>query len=388
MRKTYRYRLLPTREQETAMNGILSECRWLYNALLLERKRAWEERQEAVGLYAQHASLPERKKAQPSLKAVHSQVLQNVAVRLDLAFQAFFRRVKAGQQLRGEVGRGETPGYPRFRGADRYDSFCYPQYGNGAKREGDILTLSKVGQVRVLLHRPVKGEIKTICIRRQAGFWYACFSVECEAEPLPASSEAVGIDVGLHDFAFLSTGEAIENPRFYRRDEKDLKRVQRKVSRAAKGSTSKLASTRERRKAKKALAKVHRRIANRRGDFAHQHSRRMVNRFGTVCVEDIYVNRLVHNHCLSKSILDAAWSQFFAYLSYKAEDAGRVMVKVNPAYTSQDCHQCGHRQKMALAERTYNCPCCALSTGRDLNAALNILKIGVGQHTVGLFTQA
>ena len=371
MRKTYRYRLLPTKAQETAMNGILSECRWLYNALLEERKTAYEERQETIGLYAQHASLPERKKARPSLKTVHSQVLQNVAVRLDLAFQAFFRRVKAG----------EAPGYPRFKGFERYDSFCYPQYGNGAKLDGDILTLSKVGRVRVLLHRPVQGEIKTVCIRRQAGFWYACFSLECEAEPLPASSEAVGVDVGLSDFAFLSTGEAIANPRFYRRDEKDLKRIQRKVSRAcAIGKARK--GSRERRKAKKALAKVHRRIANRRGDFAHQQSRRLINRFGTVCVEDIDVNRMVHHRCLSKSILDAAWSQFFQCLSYKAECAGRVLVRVNPAYTTQDCHQCGHRQKMSLSERVYHCPCCGLSISRDENAARNILKIGVGQHTV------
>jgi putative transposase len=365
VRKTYRYRLLPTKAQETAMNGILAECRWLYNALLEERKTAYEERQETVGLYAQHASLPERKKARPSLKTVHSQVLQNVAVRLDLAFQAFFRRMKAG----------EAPGYPRFRGAERYDSFCYPQYGNGAKLEGDVLTLSKVGQVRVLLHRSVRGEIKTACLCRQAGFWYVCFSVECPVEPLPVSKEAVGVDAGLNDFAFLSTGEAIENPRFYRRDERDLKRVQRRVSKAAKGS-------RERQKAKKALAKVHHRIGNRRRDFAHQQSRRLINHFGTVCVEDIHVNRLVHNHCLAKSILDAAWSQFFSYLAYKAGDAGRQLVKVNPAYTSQDCHRCGHRQKMPLSVRQFDCPCCGLCCHRDHNASLNILAVGL--HSIGI----
>jgi putative transposase len=365
VRKTCRYRLLPTKAQETAMTGILSECRWLYNALLEERRSAWEERGESVGLYAQHALLPALKQARPSLIAAHSQVLQNVAVRLDLAFQAFFRRVKAG----------EKPGFPRFRGADRYDSFCYPQYGNGAKLQGDVLFLSKVGQVRVRLHRPLTGEIKTVCIRRQAGLWYACFAVECEPEPLCASGEAVGIDVGLSDFAFLSTGEAIANPRFYRKDERDMKRVQRRVSRAAKGSPA-------RRKAKQALGKVHRRIANRRGDFTHQHSRRIINRFGTVCVEDIHVNRLVHNHCLAKSIMDAAWSQFFSSLTYKAECAGRRLVKVNPAYTSQDCHRCGHRQKMPLPARQFGCPCCGLSINRDHNASLNILAVGL--HSLGL----
>lgn len=360
MRKTYRYRLLPTKAQETAINGILSECRWLYNALLEQRKVAWQERQETLGLYAQHAALPAMKKARPSLASVHSQVLQNVAVRLELAFEAFFRRVKAGQE----------PGYPRFRGAERYDSFCYPQYGNGCRLQGDVLFLSKIGQVRVKLHRPIAGDIKTVCIRRQAGFWYACLAVECEPEPLPPSKEAAGIDVGLGDFAFLSTGEAIANPRFYRRDEKDLKRLQRRVSKPAKGSLQK-------RKAKKALAKAHRRIANRRGDFAHQQSRRIINRFGTVCVEDVHVNRMVHNHCLAKSILDAAWSQFFSYLTYKAECAGRQLVKVNPAYTTQDCHRCGHRQKMPLYQRQFHCLGCGLSLHRDHNAALNILALGL-----------
>ncbi len=281
-------------------------------------------------------------------------------------------------------------GYPRFRGYDRYDSFCYPQ--SGYSIQGDVLSLSKVGQVRVRLHRPIPGEIKTVCIRKQAGFWYACFSVEYESNPLPEWTQSkengtfscVGIDVGLNDFAFLSTDEAIPNPRFYRKDEKDLKRIQRRVSRCAKGSAL-------RKTAKKALSKVHRRITNRRQDFAHQNSRRIVNRFQTICVEDIHVNRMVHNHCLAKSILDAAWSQFFQYLSYKAEEAGRNaqtgspfrrLVKVNPAYTTQDCNQCGHRQKMPLSERVYNCPCCGLSISRDLNASLNILRIGMGTHTI------
>jgi putative transposase len=259
VRKTYRYRLLPTKAQETAMTSILFECRWLYNALLSERKRAWEERQETLTYYGQKKSLPGLKAVRQSLTRVHSQTLQDVVMRLDLAFQAFFRRVKAS----------EEPGYPRFRGADRYDSFCYPQYGKGARLQGDVLFLSKIGQVRVKLHRPVEGEIKTVYIRRQAGKWYACFPVECEPDPLPPSRAAVGIDVGLSDFAFLSTGEAIENPRFYRKDEKDLKRIQRRVSKAAKGSPA-------RQRAKQALSKGHRRIANRRGDFAHQKSRRII----------------------------------------------------------------------------------------------------------------
>ena len=351
------------------MQNILDECRWLYNNFLEQRKTAWQERQENISLYAQHAQLKQLKASRQSLKNVHSQVLQNVAVRLDLAFQAFFRRIKlrshavetATKSVKKEVG------YPRFKSYDRYDSFCYPQ--SGYALQGGVLSLSKIGQVRVKLHRPTIGEIKTVCVQKKAGFWYVCFTVECDGETLPASNDVVGIDVGLNDFAFLSTEEAIANPRFYRRDEKDMRRVQRRVSRAGKGSPS-------RRKARKALAKVHGRIANRRRDFAHQESRKIVDRFGIICVEDIHVNRMVHNHCLAKSIMDVAWSMFFEYLAYKVEETGRRLVKVNPAYTTQDCNQCGHRQKMPLSERMYSCPCCGLSMSRDLNASLNILRLG------------
>src|SRR5437867_11784870 len=162
-RKTFQYRLYPTREQEAKMQATLDGCRWLYNHLLEARKTAWEQRQETLGLYDQHATLPALKVARPSLATVHSQVLQNVAVRIDLAFKAFFRRVKAG----------EEPGYPRFRGCDRYDSFCYPQAPSGCKLNGDRLTLSGIGTVKAVLHRPIEDAVKTCCVRRAStGKWY------------------------------------------------------------------------------------------------------------------------------------------------------------------------------------------------------------------------
>lgn len=368
MRKTFKYRIYPTKAQVTFLEVTLKECRWLYNHLLEQRRTTYEADGTSLSLYTQQATIPTLKQERESLKSVHSQVLQNVAVRLDLAMQAFFRRVKAG----------EKPGYPRFQGRDRYDSLTFPQAPVGCKLEGSTLSVSKIGQIKVLLHRPLEGTVKTCTIKCDScGKWWATFSCELESpEPLAASSGQVGIDVGLKDFAFLSTDEAIPAPKFYRRDEKDLGKVQRKMSAQAKGS-------KERRHRKKAVGKVHVRIANRRKDFTHQLSRKIVNRFGFIAVEDIHTNRMVHNHCLAKSILDAAWSQFFDGLAYKAEWAGRQLVKVNPAYTSQDCHRCGHRQKMPLSERTYCCPCCAQSCHRDLNASLNILKIAVGQHSVG-----
>lgn len=277
-----------------------------------------------------------------------------------MAFQAFFRRVKTG----------DDPGYPRFKGYGRYDSFTYPQSGFKIDEQGKLCA-SGIGHIKIVLHRPIRGKIKTLTIRRSAtGKWYACFSVECDPERLPDNSEAVGMDVGLKTFATLSDSIEIANPRFFRKEEKALAKVQRKHSKLAKG-------TPERRKHRKVVARVHERIAFRRDDFTHQESRKIVNHYGVIAAEDLRVNRMVHNHCLAKSIQDASWSEFFSKLFSKAEEAGRKYVAVNPAYTSQTCSRCGHRQPMPLENRIYHCPCCLLEIDRDLNAALNILRIGL-----------
>jgi putative transposase len=365
MRKMLVYRIFPTKKQETRLNETLYECRWLYNHLLGMRKKAYEQEGTSLSCYGQQATYPMLKQERPSLSTVHSQVLQNVAVRIDLAFKAFFRRCKAN----------EKPGFPRFRGADRYDSFTFPQSGFQIDEQGK-LSASGIGHIKMVLHRPMRGKIKTLTIRRSAtGKWYASFSLACEPERLPHCSETVGIDVGLTTFATLSTGEEIANPRFFRKEEKALAKVQRKHSQLAKG-------TPERRKHRKVIARVHERIGFRRDNFTHQESRKIVNHFGIICVEDLTVNRMMHNHCLAKSIADASWSGFFDKLFSKAEEAGRTAIKVNPAYTSQDCSRCHHRQYMPLSERTYHCPCCLLSTDRDLNAARNILGLGLQSRVI------
>jgi putative transposase len=363
MRKTFKYRLYPNTQQQRLLETQLEECRWLYNELLAARRDAWEQRQESLRLYDQQATLPLLKAARPTLAAVQSQVLQNVAVRIDLAFQAFFRRVRTG----------ETPGYPRFRGKSRYDSITYPQVPVGCKLDPEArrLRLHGVGLVKIILHRPLAGTPKTATITRSStGKWYVCCSCECaEPSPLPATGRQVGIDVGLKTFAALSTGAAVANPRFFRAEEKALAKAQRRLSKEEKG-------TPERIRRRKIVARVHERIAWRRGDFAHQHSRRIVDDNDLIAVEDLSVNRMTHTHCLAKSIHDAAWSQFADLLSYKAAWAGRRYVAVNPAYTSQDCSQCGHRQTLSLSDRTYTCPCCGVVLDRDYNASLNILRLG------------
>ena len=358
------YRLYPTKQQQRLLDQQLEECRWLYNHLLAERRIAWEQRQESLRYYDQATSLPGLKVERPALAAVHSQVLQNVAVRIDLAFKAFFRRVKAG----------DAPGYPRFRGRGRYTSITYPQAPVGCKlyMEAQRLRLHGVGEVKIILHRSLDGTPKTATITRGGtGKWYVCFSCECaEPAPLPATGQQVGIDVGLKTFATLSDRQTIANPRFFRREEHALAKAQRRLSKEEKG-------TPERAKRRRVVARVHERTRWRRGDFAHQHSRRIVNQFDLIAVEDLSVNRMTHNHCLAKSIHDAAWNQFADLLSYKAAWAGRRYLAVNPAYTSQDCSQCGHRKTgLTLADRTYTCPCCGLVLDRDLNASRNIVRLG------------
>src|SRR5205085_8289613 len=256
MLKMYQYRLYPTKKQVQKLNETLDECRWLYNHLLAMRKTAYERDGISLTCFQQQYTFPVLKQERPSLSRVHSQVLQNVAVRIDLVFKAFFRRLRE---------QAEEPGYPRFKGKNRYDSFTFPQSGFSLTHDNRVC-LSKIGSIKMVYHRPMKGKIKTCTIQRSStGKWYVSFSVECEPERLPESPERVGIDVGLKTFASLSTGEEIANPRFFRKEEQDLARVQRTLSTLEK-------STKERAKQRKVVARVHERIAFKRDTFTHQES--------------------------------------------------------------------------------------------------------------------
>ena len=364
MRKTFQYRLYPTKQQIRLLDSQLEECRWLYNRFLDERKQAWEERQEGIPLYDQQAELPALKVERPSLKVVHSQVAQNVAVRLDLAMQAFFRRVTDG----------EKPGYPRFKGKGRYHSLTFPQVPSGCNLMPDHqhVSVSKVGDVKLVYHRVLEGTPKTATIKRSStGKWSITFSCEWEPTALPPTNKPVGLDVGLHTFATCSDASTIANPRFFRQEEKALAQAQRKLSKEDRG-------TPQREKRRKLLARTHERITWRRENFAHQESRKIVNQYDVIAVEDLSINRMVHPHGLAKSIHDAAWGQFAQLIACKAAWAGRRYIAVNPAYTSQDCSRCHHRKSdLTLADRIYHCDCCGLEIDRDLNAAFNILALGL-----------
>jgi len=371
MLKNYKYRIYPTKKQTTKLNNTLEECRWLYNQLLEQRKKLYEETGKGISLYDQQAGFATLKIARPGLEAVHSQVLQNVAVRIDLAFKAFFRRIKSGEK---EVG------YPRFKGFGRYDSICFPQVQTGGcKMEGEKLYVSKIGHIKIILHRPIIGRVKTATLNKTStGKWFVCFATEVEPKRLPELNNEVGIDVGLKTFATLSNGTEIDNPRFFRKEQDELAKVQRKLSKEVNG-------TPERKFRRKAVARVHERIRFQRDNFSHQHSRKIVDKYGKIFVEDLTVNRMLKNRRLSKSISDAAWSGFFSMLSCKAVEAGRTFIAVNPAYTSQTCSDCGYRrtgeERLLLYDRIFDCPSCGLHIDRDLNAALNIKAVGL--HRVG-----
>jgi putative transposase len=358
VKQAFKYRIYPTHAQYRVLCETLDTCRHLYNRFLDWRKTAYEETGSSPSYYEQKKALPEWKKENAFLASVHSQVLQDVALRVERAFGAFFRRVKAKGQA----------GYPRFKGRGWYDSFTYPQAAGFAVGQKSI-SLSKIGTLKAKIHRPCLGTPKTLTVRHQAGKWYACVVCEVEVEALPPSDEEVGIDVGLASFATLSNGEAIENPRFFRQEEKALAKAQRKLSKQPKGAAS-------RKKARKVVGRIHERIRNRRCNFAHQVARRLVNRYGKLVVEDLNIKGMVRNHHLAKSICDAAWNQFRAVLSFKAASAGRIVIVVEPKHTSQDCSVCGYRVRKPLSERVHSCPHCGLVMDRDENAALNLLALG------------
>ena len=303
--------------------------------------------------------LPLLKEERPALVQIHSQVLQNVVDRLDKAFQAFFRRCKAG----------ETPGFPRFRGIHRYNSFCYPQ--SGFSLVGNALKLSKIGNIHVKMHRPIEGEIKTCTLRKNAtGGWDVSFSCEVNVEPRVPQTEAIGIDVGLTDFATFSDEQKVANPRFFKQGEKALAKAQQKLAKLKKG-------TLERRKQGKVVAKIHEKISNRRKNFCHKESKKIVDKYQYICIEDLDIKNMIEGSYFAKNISDVSWNHFRQFLTYKAAEAGRKLCLVNPAYTSQDCSQCGHRERKELSERTHCCSQCGYKTSRDVNAAKNILALGI-----------
>jgi putative transposase len=380
MKKAFKYRLYPTKQQEETLFWTLARCRELYNAALAEWKEAYRMSGTSVSYYEQKRDLPEIKaEIREEYQQIHSQVLQDVLLRLDKAFKAFFRRIKDG----------EEPGYPRFQGRNRYDSFTYPQggYSLDIHEKRATVTLSKIGIIKVKLHRKVEGAIKTCTVKYEAGQWYAVFVCEIkQPEPLPGVGSEIGIDLGVTHFAALSDETFIESPRYYRKAQADLKRKQQALARKKRGSH-------RREKARKQVATCHRKVRNQRRDFHHKQAKNLVQEHQVIVFEDLQLTNLVKRakpkqdaetgqylpngarakSGLTKSVLDNGLGQFVQIVTYKAECAGREVYKINPKYTSQICSGCGKKgPKKDLSERVHLCTNCGIVLDRDTNAAINI----------------
>jgi putative transposase len=320
----------------------------------------WQRARVSISRFQQETELKNIRAEMREYASIHSHVLQDVLARLDKTYQAFFRRVKAG----------EKAGFPRYQGRDRWHSFTYKEFGNGATLDNSFLVLSRIGRIAVRWSRPIEGTPKTVTISREADGWYVCFScADVPVQPLPATGQETGIDLGIEAFATLSDGTRIFHPGWYRKAERALKTAQRRVSRRKKGSN-------RRRKAVTLLAKAHQRVRRQRADFHHTVALQLVRQNDTIYHEDLQTANLLRNHHLAKSISDAGWSAFLRILTYKAACAGREVIAVHPAFTSQLCSGCGIMVAKGLSVRWHSCPDCGTSLHRDHNAAKNRERLG------------
>jgi putative transposase len=361
VRKSYKYKLKPTVAQEWLLAETVWRCRVLYNTALEERITAYRRCGVTITRYQQESELKEIRAEFPEYAAIHSHVLQDVLARLDTTYQAFFRRLQAGR----------TPGFPRFQGANRYHSFTYKEFGNGAHLDNGFLVLAKIGRVAVRWSRPIAGQPKTVTLSCEPDGWYVIFScAEVPTQPMPLTGQETGIDVGLKVFLITADGLVIDNPRHHRRTEKRLAKAQRVVSRRKKGSQ-------RRKKAVNRCARQYQTVKRQRADFHHKVARQLIQQYDTIYLEDLQVANMVRNRRLAKSITDAGWAQFRSILASKAACAGKRVVAVPAQYTSQDCSGCGERAPKSLSVRTHVCPNCGLVMDRDENAARNILAVGM-----------
>ena len=374
MQKAYKYRAYPNKEQERAMLSLLNMHWHLYNEALSQRKRFYASHKRTITYKEQSAQLTRDRKVNPYLAGVNFSSCQRTLKRLDRAMQAFFRRLKSG----------EKPGYPRFRGHGRFDSVEFT-IGDGAKLTKDNKArFMGVGDVKIKMHRPILGEVKTARFKKEAYGWYVVFS--CVLPPMRGASHGlpdfegeasthptVGIYLGLKSFLVDSNGEEVKPPKLYRKAQKKLKRFQRSVSRKKRGGSN-------RRKSVKYLAKFSQHVANQRRDFHHKVALDLIRKYGKIAHEDLNIKGMVRSLNLANTLVpwvpghEAGWSGFIAILSHKAESAGVEVVAVNPRHTTQTCSNCGCLPvvSLTLKDRLYNCLHCGFTLDRDFNAAINI----------------
>jgi putative transposase len=388
VRRSYKFRMRPTARQHVALEACVASHRELYNSALQERRDGWAHSKTRIRYGDQAAQLTEIRSARPDVALWSYSSQQATLRRLNKAFDGFFRRVKAGG----------NPGYPRFKGAGRFDSVEWPKDGDGARWRPDTkrVYLQGIGHVKVSAHREVVGRVKTIQIRREGRRWMLILSCDdVPTNPLPAAGRQAGVDVGIASFATTSDGEHIDNPRWGRSAAAELASAQRRLSGAKRGSKN-------RRRRRETVAARHRKIANQRRDFHHKQARALVRRYDLLVVEDLQIANILRRAKpvpdpdnpgqylpngaaaktgLSRSISDAGWGQFISILRAKAEDAGRSWIEVDPRHTSDRCEHCGHAApENRVSQAGFVCQRCAHTAQADEHAARNILRAGLALH--------
>jgi putative transposase len=380
VRTSYQYKLKPTKEQTEKIDNTLDMLRHQYNYQLAQRFDWYEQNRCSVdrcslilchlpelknkpNRFSQQATLTQLKKDRPWYKSIHSQVLQEVPKKVEVAFDRW---------LKGDAN-GKRSGKPRFKGKGQYKTFTYPQFKKEHFQNGKI-TLSKIGTLKVIVHRQVLDgfDIKTVAVTKKADGYYVTLSLEDKAVPTIKpdfdANNIIGIDVGLIDFIVTSDDDRIAAPKFLRKAERKLKSAQRRVSRRKKGSN-------RRKKAIQKLSKQHKKVADTRKDFHFKTANNLLKKYDVVAVEKLNIKGLAKTR-LAKSISDAGWGQFISILIVKAENAGLKVIAVNPNGTSQECSSCGTKVIKPLSERMHRCPICKISLCRDLNASINIKARG------------
>ena len=355
--RTYKCRLLPRKAQHARLRAALDHTRELYNAALEERIGAYRKVGKGISYYDQCRGLTELRS--DAVFVDFPVTLQRWPLKkLDLAFKAFFRRIKAG----------EKPGFPRFKGRRWFKTFGFTDSNNGWRVDGNRLHVKGIGRVRLHLHRPLPSDPVSCVIKRDNKGWAAHLDFEVPVEPLPVTGREVGIDMGLTNFVALSTGETIPSIRPARRAQKELRRRQRALTRCMRGSN-------RRRKVKARVARLHEHIVEARRTFHYQVAARLVRGYDLIAIENLNVKPLSQSR-LARDVNDAAWSSFIALLAEKAEKAARELVKVDAHHTSQTCPECGNVERKALSERIHRCACGCVGD-RDVIAARVILSRAV-----------
>ena len=371
VRRAFKYKLKPTSADREALSRFAGARRFVFNWGLAQRQKTYEMTGKAPSYFEQNKELTLLKDQTETswLKEIHSQIPQQGLKDLDQAYKSFFRRVK----------KGEKPGFPKFKKKGLHETFRYPQ---GVQVEGSQVFLPKIGWVKFRKSREIRGTIKETTLVQEGKDWYVSFSCEWEKK-IPKTApvhedKAIGIDVGIKHFATTASGkdnqpQNIENPKFLKNHLPHLKYLARQLSKKAKKGQNRL-------KARIKLSKCHARIKNLRTDFIQKLSTEMIKTHDIFCIESLDISKLLQKSSkgLSRAIADVGWRSFLHCLKYKAEEQGKHLVEAGKYFaSSQLCASCGHRQKMPLEIREYECQNCGLKSDRDYNSAIVLKAAGM-----------